>query len=408
MMKGCSRLRQFVMGSMASVGILLVAAGCQSTEKAPVRSDGIRAIWVTRWDFKTEDDVKRIMRESKNSGFNTVLFQVRGNGTVQYRSPFEPWSVEFNGRDPGFDPLSVACREAHKRGLSLHAWVNVMPGWRGKEPPTDPRQLYRARADWFWRDANGHRQPLGWYNSVNPCYPEVRRYLTDVIGDIVARYEVDGIHLDYIRFPNEWNDSYPKGAVVPDYPRDPRTIDMFRQATGQTPDSAPGVWKQWRADQVTQLVRQIRSRIKRMEPQVKLSAAVGAVPDRSREAYFQDSVQWMRENLLDAVYPMNYAADLPMYDQQLDIWQRLRPRIPVVMGIMFVDRTPDLVKSQIASTSRTGAHFAAFAYNGLFERRDLAGKKLNDGSSASRAALRRYVLPIIRRQKQDGFQMAQR
>ena len=200
----------------AGLILLLVSSGCHGRRSGLARgygSEPIRAIWVTRWDYKTPGDIARVMDNCKVAGFNTVLFQVRGNGTAFYRSRIEPWADELGGRDPGFDPLAIAIEEAHRRGLSLHAWVNVIPGWRGDTPPTNPRQRYNAHADWFWRDAAGRRQPLGWYVSLNPCYPKVRRYLTAVMQEIVANYPVDGLHLDYIRFPNEWNDSYPRGGA---------------------------------------------------------------------------------------------------------------------------------------------------------------------------------------------------
>ena len=290
------------------VGSLLLV-GCQpglrrggSAGGFPPR-DSIRAIWVTRWDYKTPADIARIMDNCRQTGFNTVLFQVRGHGTACYRSRIEPWADELGGRDPGFDPLAVACREAHRRGLGLHAWVNVMPGWRGKRPPKDPRQLYHAHPDWFWRDAAGRRQPPGWYVSVNPCYPEVRRYLVAVMQEIATRYPVDGLHLDYIRFPNEWNSSYPQGAKVPDYPRDPRTLALFRQATGRTPEQAPAAWDDWRTAQVTQLLREIRTMQRRTRPRIALSAAVGADPALARRTHFQDARRWMAERLVDAVFP---------------------------------------------------------------------------------------------------------
>ncbi|MBI1826866.1 MAG: family 10 glycosylhydrolase [Planctomycetes bacterium] len=358
-------------------------------------SEPIRAIWVTRWDYKTPQDIARVMDNCQRAGFNTVLFQVRGNGTASYRSHIEPWAEEFGGHDPGYDPLAVACKEAHKHGMALHAWVNVIPGWRGNKVPHDPRQLYNAHPDWFWRDANGQRQPLGWYCSVNPCYPEVRRYLAAVMSEI-ARYPVDGIHMDYIRFPNEWNESFPKGAAVPDYPRDPRTLAMFYRATHRTPEQAPGVWIAWRSDQVTQTVRDIRSAIRRENSSIVLSAAVGASPDDARRLHFQDSRQWIKEGLVDAVFPMNYEQDMGVYTRRLQNWSGYQSEVAVVPGIMFDKRDAEKVLAQVHRTSQTGSHFAAFAYNSIFERTDGSGHLITDGQSPSRAELRRRIIPYLR------------
>ncbi len=384
-------------GTVLGLGLI---AGCQQPIRGPMGPSAereIRAIWVTRWDYRNPGDIATIMQNCRTAGFNTVLFQVRGNGTAFYRSQIEPWADELGGVDPGFDPLTVACNEAHRRGLALHAWVNVIPGWRGKKPPDNPRQLYNAHPDWFWRDAQNRRQPLGWYNSLNPCYPEVRRYLGAVMHEIVTRYAVDGLHLDYIRFPNEWNESYPRGARVPDYPRDPRTLALFRKATGKTPDSAPGLWNRWRTDQVTMVVRDIRAITLRARPNLVLSAAVGPYPDEARRKHFQDVKRWLREGLLDAAYPMNYAEDMRTYDGRLSAWSAMRPRIPVVTGVMFDKRNESIVAEQVRRARNRHTHFSAFAYNSLFERLDDKGRPIRDERSKDRAALRRMVIQEIRR-----------
>ncbi len=400
-----------VMAFVCGIAAATVLAGCHRaayrTKRIPGVSESrqadqtvqpvgaIRAIWVTRWDYKSPGDVAKIMHNCRTAGFNTVLFQVRGNGTAFYRSKLEPWADELGGRDPGFDPLAVACREAHRRGLSLHAWANVMPGWRGSKPPINPKQLYRAHPDWFWRDAAGRRQPLGWYNSVNACYPEVRQYLVAVMREIVENYSVDGLHLDYIRFPNEWHKSYGRGRHVPDYPRDPQTLAMFIRATGHTPDSAPRRWDEWRTDQVTQLVRGIRAMILEVKPQVRLSAAVGASPGEAKSRHFQDSRRWIADRLLDAVYPMNYARDMSTFTRRIDQWSAMRLSIPVVTGVMIDRRDGSAVIEQLSRVRRGDSHFAVFAYSSLFERFDHTGQPIRDGQSAARAALRQRLIPYV-------------
>ncbi len=400
---GCLRAAMLRSLTLVITGVAMTMfwSGChpgyRTTRRGVAVHGPIRAIWVTRWDYKSPRDIATIMEDCRTAGFNTVLFQVRGNGTVFYRSKIEPWADELGGRDPGFDPLTVACREAHHRGLSLHAWANVIPGWRGDKPPTNPAQLYHAHPEWFWRDAAGYRQPLGWYSSLNPCYPEVRRYLAAVMHEIIAEYPVDGLHLDYIRFPNEWNKAYPRGARVPDYPRDPRTLALFRRATGRTPDEAPARWRAWRTEQITQLVRDIHRMVRDVSPRLVLSAAVGADPDKSRRRHFQDAKRWISEGLVDAIYPMNYSGDVRAYDKILSVWSAMRSPVPVVIGVMFDKRDGSLVVQQIDHTSRSGSHFAAFAYNSLFERLDARGRRLIDEQSLARRALRRRVIPYLRR-----------
>ena len=136
----------------------IVFSGCSPKREVPIR----KAIWVTRWDYKTERDIVDLMENIDKAGFDTVLFQVRGNATVLYPSALEPWAEEFNHEDPGFDPLETVCREARVRDLNLHAWINAVPGWRGITPPpsTTPEQLWNSKPEWFLYSKAGERQPL--------------------------------------------------------------------------------------------------------------------------------------------------------------------------------------------------------------------------------------------------------
>lgn len=377
-------------------------AGCQPGMRGKFGAGGIRGIWVTRWDYKSARDISVIMENCRRAGFNTVMFQVRGNGTAFYRSRIEPWAEELGGHDPGFDPLAVACREGHRRGLAIHAWVNVAPGWRGKEPPKSRRQLYYTRAAWFWHDEAGRREPLGWYNSLNLCWPEVRKYLAAVMHEIVAKYPVDGLHMDYIRFPNEWNAAYPAGARVPDYPRDPRTLALFRQATHRTPEQAPAQWDAWRTEQVNQTVREISRVVRQTKPGVVLTAAVGADPGTAKRKHFQDAPHWISAGWVDGVFPMDYEADMRSFDARLAKWTSMASGARIVTGVMCDKREPGLIVQQLERARRAGGHFCAFAYNSLFERLDPAGRPIRDADSPNRAARRNAVIPYLRRVARSG------
>ncbi len=366
------------------------------------RTADVRAIWVTRWDYRTQDDVERIVRNCADAGFNTVLFQVRGNGTAFYRSTLEPWAEELGGADPGFDPLAVACAAADRRGVSLQAWVNVMPGWTGPKKPRDPKQLYNRRPEWFWHDAQGRRQPLvhrvggksrGWYVSVNPCWAEVRAYLVEVFREIVRGYDIDALHLDYIRFPNE---PVLPGERIPDYPRDAHTLALYRAETGLAPDDDRAAWDRWRTEQVNRLVAEIRAMVREEKPSVALTAAVGTNRQRSL-THHRDARTWVRRGDVDAVFPMNYRRTLADFQTGLDAWTPAPGSARVVPGLSIrSDRSTEdaitLARDQIDAAIAANRAFAVFAYRDLFPTDGRATK-----SDARRTALRDALVPHVQR-----------
>ncbi len=356
--------------ALAGAATLVLATGCQV---APKISTPVRAIWVTRYDYKTPDDVSNIIANCDDAGFNTVLFQVRGNGTAFYNSDIEPWADELGGRDPGFDPLEVAVREAHNRGVSLQAWVNVMPAWRGTKPPENPDQLYNKHPDWFWYDQNGDRQALSsFYVSLNPALPEVREYLVSVFREIVRNYDVDGLHLDYIRFPNE-PPATPRGSGL-DYPRDERTLKLYRAETGLAPDDDPDAWNQWRTEQVTQLVADIHQMMRRTRPRAVLSTAASVRPESATRAHFQDCRGWIDRDLVDMVFLMNYTDSPDTFRERLEPWLPYTSQTVIVPGLWFgrqpVDKGIQAVQEQIDIARELTGNFCIFSYSSLFDSRD--------------------------------------
>jgi len=326
----------------------------------------VRAIWVTRWDYRGPQDIRRIMEDCRSLGLNTVLFQVRGAADAFYRSRLEPRAEELRGAEPLFDPLATAIREAHARQLQLHAWVNVLPLWKGRSPPKDPHHLYHRRPEWRLVDQFGRPQPLGdHYVLVNPCRPEVRRYLAAVLGDIVSRYAVDGLHLDYIRFVTE------EMNPASDYPYDARTVSLYRRATGRAPAVGEALWKRWRSQQIDALVKEISAVVGRRRPGAMLSAAVFADRSEGKRRFYQNGERWLANGWVDAVFPMIYRDDSLQGGVQfagiLRDWQQRSHGRLVVAGIgVYKQREPTTAARQIELAGRVGGGFALFSYGSMF------------------------------------------
>jgi len=379
-----------------------------ATTRPAAHPDAIKAIWVTRFDYKTEADLEAIFANCAAAGFNTVMFQVRGNATAFYDSTFEPWAEQLGGTDPGFDPLARAVALARGHGISLHAWINLMTAWWGTEPPTDPEQVVNAHPDWLWYDQYGKRQALSdkFYISLNPCLPEVQGYLRDVVLDIATRYDVEGIHLDYARFPSE-PPATPAGTDI-DYPRDARTIELFGEATQMAlhQDKLPPVvqeaWDEWRTRQVTETVRGIREGLNVLESPPVLSVAVKAEPDGGL-TYFQDAAGWVQDGLVDAVFPMNYVQDVERFDLRNASWLAALGQLEAeehdvphfVIGVRAAATDHAVTRALIEHALEAGDGFCLFAYSNLFDSTNEDIDTQDEAASSERARRRAALLPFI-------------
>ncbi|MBN1480446.1 hypothetical protein EH223_20525 [candidate division KSB1 bacterium] len=274
-------------------------------QQTPLYGQQTRALWVTRWDYQSLQDIEKIMQFSDETGFNTILFQVRGNGTVTYQSDVELQSENF--RSFGWDPLQKAIDSAHAHDLQLHAWVNLLPGWSGEDVPLHTEQLYLQRPDWFMVDIYGRPQELQrGYLFLSPTHPQVSRYLQELCAELYNKYDIDGIHFDYIRFP------------ASSYSYDPTSVALFEKSYGAKPHERPMAWRLWRQNSISSFLETVYHDIKFAKPRVIVSAAVVSDIDRANDTYFQDSCGWLGRGLLDAVYPMLYSHIDQVFQQELE------------------------------------------------------------------------------------------
>jgi uncharacterized lipoprotein YddW (UPF0748 family) len=274
--------------------------------------------------------------------------------------------------------------------MRLVAWVNAVPAWWGPTPPADPNQVYNKHPEWLWYDQHGKRQALSekFYVSLNPCLPEVRAHVVAVVGEIVANYALDGLHLDYMRFPNE-PPATPAGTDI-DYPRDAKTLELFARATKKTPEQDPKGWDAWRTAQVTELVRQIRAKVRAVKPEIELSSAVG-VKRESALTHHQDAYTWLAQDLVDAVYPMNYTADPKLFATRTDAWNQAAPGERIVQGVNFGMGTADTMRAQVQTALDKSNGFAIFAYSSLFPSPVDAVDRPDPEQRAQRDALSKSV-----------------
>ena len=278
-------------------------------QAAPL-SEG-RALWVPRWSYKTAADVRTIVSKAASANFNILLFQVRGNGDAYYSSVYEPWSDRLTGslgRYPGWDPLALAIQEAHAAGLQLHAYVNVYPSWLGVTPPSSSTpqhmfQRFNAQYGNQWVQWDRNHNPMGLneqYLAANPAHPAVTEHVVAVCRDIVMNYDVDGLHLDYVRYSG------------PHFSYDPVSDRLFQAQEG-------GDRGDWQRAQVSELVGRIYDEVLPLRPGMALSAAVwpiykdkwgwvtyGSTTYAGYGGYFQDSRGWLKSGTMDFIAPMLY------------------------------------------------------------------------------------------------------
>ncbi|MBQ9669110.1 MAG: family 10 glycosylhydrolase [Prevotella sp.] len=302
------------------IWLLLLGFLLPMTAQSPKHE--VRAVWLTTiggidWPHSTNGDEQKkelaaTLERLQKAGVNTVLIQTRVRATAIYPSSLEPWDACMTGqagRSPGYDPLQLCIEECHRRGMECHAWVVTIPV--GKWNKLGCQQLRKKFPKLI--------RHIGEDGFMDPEQAQTGDYLAEICREIVSRYDVDGIHLDYIRYPETW----PK-------------------ASRRTTPAAK------RREYITDIVRKINSAVKNEKPWVKLSCSpIGKYDDltryksggwNARTAVSQDAQAWLREGLMDALFPMMYFQGNQFFPFAID-WQEQSSGRMVCpgLGIYFLD-----------------------------------------------------------------------
>ena len=315
---------------LATALLLIPPAAFAQSAAAPE----LRALWVDAFHagIRSPEEAAQLVADARRIHVNTLIVQVRRRGDALYTGGLEP-PLDDPNYQPSFDALAHIVAAAHAAGLQVHAWINAMPVWRDEAPPKDARHVFNlhglnAAGDACWLTAarDGTRKfPVGYF--LDPGHPEAQNHLVSVYLDIVRRYDVDGIHFDYIRYPETEGPARPRGS---DVGYNSVSVTRFQRATGRPDVPLPEdeAWIRWRRQQVTQLVRRISIEARAVKPRIKISAAAiawgrppASLADFEAAApmqrVFQDWQGWLAEGLLDLAVPMNYARE---HDDRVRGW----------------------------------------------------------------------------------------
>lgn len=311
--------RSFVL--LLAVLAILTAAKPQTIIPSTPKYEA-RAVWLTTiggldWPHsyaqsahsieKQKRELCQILDKLQRVGINQVLLQTRIRATTIYPSRFEPWDGCLSGnpgKSPDYDALAYAIGECHRRGMELHAWIVTIP--IGKWNGLGCRRLRQRHPSMVYK--------IGQEGYMNPERAETAEYLADICDEIAKNYDIDGIHLDYIRYPETWK---------------------MRVSAAQG-----------RAN-ITRIVEKIHQRVKRAKPYLKISCSpIGKYDDLSRywshgwNAYSrvcQDAQGWLQRGLMDEIFPMMYFQGNQFFPFAIDWNENAHGRIVAPgLGIYFL------------------------------------------------------------------------
>ena len=265
---------------------ILVLLALVLSAKAQTPKHEVRAVWLTTiggidWPHSYSKSTQQrelisILDQLQAAGINTVLIQTRVRATTIFPTTTEPWDGCITGQPgkaPGYDPLQMCIDECHRRGMECHAWIVTIPV--GKWNGTGCKQLRQKYPALI--------KKIGDEGYMNPEMPQTGDYLAKFCAEVTQKYDVDGIHLDYIRYPETWK------------------LKVTRPQGRQY---------------ITDIVKKINRAVKSIKPWIKLSCSpIGKYDDLTRyrssgwnanTTVCQDAQGWLRDGLMDALFPMMY------------------------------------------------------------------------------------------------------
>ena len=403
-------------GLTVAAALALLTLALPAPHAAPAAADTeTRALWVLRTSLGSADSIGTLVRTARDHGFNTLLVQVRGRGDAYFASGIEPRAADLQRKPTTFDPLATVLAQAHEAGLRVHAWVNVNLVSSAADLPVAPTHLVHRHPEWLmvprdlvqelskvpeespayvgklarWTRAqtsapiDGSQpgraaQPTleGLYTS--PILPAAADHINAVVRDLVTRYAVDGVHLDYARYPTERFD-YSRGAIraFRDAVRPQLVGAVRREVDGfeaedplAYPDTFPNEWKAFRISRLTSLVGRLRTTVKTARPDALVTVATAPDINEARDHRLQDWARWLQAGLVDAVCPMAYTPEPSKFAEQIAAARDVKGGRSVWAGIGAYRLPAAQTIENIETARRLGtAGVILFSYDSLIDPR---------------------------------------
>lgn len=339
--------------------VWLAGAGLSRADKPEVR-----ALWVTSQQLINPDRIARLVAYAVKYNFNMLFLQARRGGEVYYRSELEPpaAALAFQEDNPAnFDPLAYALELTTGKNISVQAWLNIYYLGTPQEFPLngngqeEPAHVRLRFPEWLINlDKSKAESEKNGLLYLSPSQESVSRHVLALCEEIISRYRVDGLHLDYIRYPNEQAGLTAENRLA------------FQRRFGLEPEEfikEPAVfiakfgydryaelkrsWREICADPITRLVRQVHDLVKAHQPGLLVSAAVVPDQDKAQNYYYQDWPAWLEQGLVDLIVPMCYSANTEQVSRQAreaaGLAARVSPAAGVVIGLGAWRLTPQQV-----------------------------------------------------------------
>jgi uncharacterized lipoprotein YddW (UPF0748 family) len=372
-------------------------AGPARVSGVPAEGPEIRALWVTRSSLTSPASIASLVKTAADQGFNTLLVQVRGRADAYYASAIEPRPADLARQPAAFDPLATVLADAKASGIRVHAWVSLNLVSSAVELPASPDHLVYRHPEWLMVPRT-IAQELALLDPGNPGYvgkiarwtraqsetveglyasplqPEAAAYAERVVVDLARRYDLDGVHLDYARYPNPQFD-YSRFAIA-EFRADIRPrlsaetrreldtdadLDLFAY-----PDRFPAEWTAFRRARLTALVARIRQGVHTARPSVLLTCAVFPDPQEAFDERLQDWRGWLSSHLVDAVAPMAYTQEPARFAEQIAAARDIAGGRAIWAGIGAYRLTPAQTVENIQAARKLGAAgFVLFSYDSL-------------------------------------------
>ncbi|MCF7868845.1 MAG: family 10 glycosylhydrolase [Candidatus Cloacimonetes bacterium] len=323
----------------------------------------IKALWVPIWEITRPGKIDTLFQDIRYQNFNQLLVQVRYRGDAAYipnkrNKAYPNEEVKYHGiTDSDFDPLGYIIKEAKKRKIEVHAWFTTFIITGHDLTKLDSSHVYFLHPEWvttnFSKESMKYHDDVGAF--LDPGIPAVQEYTINVILDVLSNYQLDGIHLDYIRYPAGYF-GFNKLAM-----ETYKSEVKYQDATS---------WIQWKNDQITRFVARISMAAKEISPNVKISAAVFPSVSDALERYSQDWKFWLEKDYIDAAYTMSYTKSTDRLESDLTFLSNFGLNDKIVVGLRAWQDGEHYavgeVKDKIKLIRKMNfAGFSLFSYTGL-------------------------------------------